>query len=54
MDSKIILGCLLQKFIDLQVSQFADYNEFGFVSLSVSSVTVSRENEASPGKFLYF
>ncbi len=44
MDSKIILGRLLQKFIDLQVSQFADYNEFGFVSLSVSSVTVSREN----------
>ena len=46
MDSKIILGRLLQKFIDLQVSQFGNYNTFGFVRLSGNSIIVSREEGA--------
>ncbi len=46
MDSKIILGRILQKFIDVKVSKYHQYNEFGFVQLSQSSVTVSRETGA--------
>jgi hypothetical protein len=46
MDSKIILGRILQKFIDLKVSKYQDYNEFGFVNLTGTSVLVSRENGA--------
>lgn len=43
MESKIILGRILQRFIDMQNVQVAGYNSFGFVQLKISSVVVSRE-----------
>lgn len=43
MDSKIILGRILQKFIDQGYSQYLTYNQFGFVKHSDSSVVVTRE-----------
>lgn len=44
MDSKILLGRILQRFIDLQIAQVAGYNSFGFIKLNKTSVIVSREN----------
>jgi len=46
MDSKIILGRLLQRFIDEKYAEQEGYNRFGFVQLKNSSVVVSRENGA--------
>lgn len=44
MDSNILLGKILQKFKDLTVSKYADYNSFGYLFEDNGSVTVSREN----------
>lgn len=44
MDSKIILGKILQRFIDAKCAQVESYNRFGFIELKNSSVLVSREN----------
>jgi len=44
MDSKILLGRILQQFIDLQIAQVEGYNSFGFIKLNKTSVIVSREN----------
>ncbi len=46
MDSKIILGRILQKFIDAKYAHVDGYNRFGFIELKRSSVIVSRENGA--------
>jgi hypothetical protein len=43
MDAKILLGCILQKFIDVKVSQYKQYNSFAYISHSNSSLTVGRE-----------
>jgi hypothetical protein len=45
MDSKIILGRILQRFIDTEIAQVAGYNQFGFIKLSKNSVVVSRERD---------
>ena len=44
MDSKIILGRILQRFIDAKHAQVKDYNRFDFIKLKNTSVIVSREN----------
>ena len=44
MDSKIILGRLLQRFIDEKSSQYMDYNKFGLIEVKANSIIVSREN----------
>ena len=43
MEAQIILGRILQKFIDNGFSKYLDYNRFGFIELKNSSVIVSRE-----------
>lgn len=43
MDSRILLGRILKRFIDLEIAQVAGYNQFGFIKLNKSSVVVSRE-----------
>lgn len=43
MDSKILLGRILQRFIDLQIANLAKYNEFGFIKLNKTSILVARE-----------
>ena len=43
MENKIILGRILQRFIDRQVAQVGSYNAFGFVKIKNSSILVSRE-----------
>lgn len=43
MDSKIILGRVLQKLVDEKFAQVEGYNRFGFIELKNSSVIVSRE-----------
>jgi len=44
MDSKILLGKILQKFKDQGFSKYADYNSFGYLAEDNNSITVSREN----------
>lgn len=44
MDSRIVSGRILQKFIDKGFAQVDGYNKFGFVELKNTSVIVSREN----------
>lgn len=46
MDSKIILGRLLQRFIELGSTQYQNLNAFGFIELKSTHVVVSRENGA--------
>ncbi len=42
-DSKILLGRILQKFIDRGFSQVPDYNKFTYISHNSSKVIVGRE-----------
>ncbi len=44
MDSKIILGRILQKFIDKGYSKYQDYNKFGYISHTDNAVKVARED----------
>ena len=44
MDARIILGRILQRFIDTKVSKVEGCNQFGFVELTNSYVMVTREN----------
>jgi hypothetical protein len=43
MDSKILLGKILQRFKDLKISQVEGYKTFGYISETNSSVKVTRE-----------
>ena len=43
MESKIILGRILQKLIDQGYTKYQDYYSFGFVKLNDTSIIVSRE-----------
>ena len=44
MDSKILLGKILQKFIDAKISQVKYYNSFGYIRETNKAVYVTREN----------
>ena len=44
MDSKILLGKILQRFFDKNVSKVENYNSFGYLFETDNSVIVSREN----------
>lgn len=44
MDSKIILGRILQKFIEQGFSKYQDYNLFKFVAVNNKSLVILREN----------
>ncbi|NRT13622.1 hypothetical protein [Flavobacterium sp. 14A] len=44
MDSKILLGKILQRFSDMKSSQIEDYNSFGYIRETNNAVYVSREN----------
>jgi hypothetical protein len=44
MDSKIILGRILQKFVDSEYSQFKNYNRFDFIQLKHESLVLRRAN----------
>jgi hypothetical protein len=46
MQPEIILGRLLQRFIDQKSSQFLDYNRFVFLRFDKTKVYVGRENGA--------
>lgn len=43
MDSKILLGKILQRFFDLKTAKVDNYNSFGYVRETDSSVIVTRE-----------
>ena len=43
MDAQIVLGRILQKFIDLGISKFENYNQFEFISIHKNSIKVTRE-----------
>lgn len=44
MDSKILLGKILQRFSDKKVCQVEGYNSFGYIRETNNSVYVTREN----------
>jgi len=44
MDSKILLGKILQRFNDLKTSEVEGYNSFGYIRETENAVYVSREN----------
>ncbi|MBL4879801.1 MAG: hypothetical protein JKX82_00620 [Oleispira sp.] len=44
MNSKILLGKILQRFCDKRISQVEGYNRFGYLRETHNSVYVSREN----------
>lgn len=44
MESKIVLGRILQRLIDLQFAQVEGYNRFGLIGLESNKIIVSREN----------
>jgi hypothetical protein len=44
MDSKILLGKILQRFSDKKKSQVKGYNSFGYIYETNSAVYVTREN----------
>lgn len=44
MDSKILLGKILQRFYDTKTSQVDGYNAFGYIKHSDTAVYVTREN----------
>ena len=44
MDSKILLGRILQVLIELNVSQYEKYNKFKYVNHCKNNLTVTREN----------
>ncbi len=43
MDSKILLGKILQRFFDRKTTSVAGYNAFGYINETDNSVLVSRE-----------
>lgn len=43
MDSKILLGKILQRFNDTKISKVDDYNSFGYIGETNNSVFVTRE-----------
>ncbi len=43
MDSKILLGKILQRFCDLKLSRVEGYNSFGYIKETNTTVTISRE-----------
>ena len=43
MDSKILLGKILQRFFDKKVSKVENYNSFGYIRETNSAVYVTRE-----------
>lgn len=43
MDSKILLGKILQRFFNKKTSQVIGYNSFGYISETASTVSVTRE-----------
>jgi hypothetical protein len=43
MDSKILLGKILQRFCDQKISQVENYNAFGYIAETKSFVIVTRE-----------
>lgn len=44
MDSKILLGKILQRFKDLGIAQVEGYNSFGYIRETQNSVFVTRES----------
>jgi hypothetical protein len=44
MDSKILLGKILQRFKDKEFSKYLQYNSFGYIRETNNSVLVTREN----------
>jgi len=44
MDSKILLGKILQRFKDMGISHVEGYNSFGYVRETENSVIVTRED----------
>lgn len=44
MDARILLGRILQRFIDLGYSQYAAYHRFGLLRYTTKSVWLSRED----------
>ena len=44
MDSKILLGKILQRFYDNKVCQVEGYNSFGYIKETVNSIYITREN----------
>jgi hypothetical protein len=44
MDSKILLGKILQRFYDLKTAQVEGYNEFNYIKETDNAVYVTREN----------
>lgn len=45
MDSKIVLGKILQRLFDKAISEADGYNSFGFLRETNDSVYVNREND---------
>ena len=43
MDSKILLGKILQRFFDKKISQVENYNSYGYIRETNSAVYVTRE-----------
>ncbi|GGG94127.1 hypothetical protein GCM10007415_31470 [Parapedobacter pyrenivorans] len=43
-DSKILLGKILQRFVDRKIAKVRGYNKFGYVKQTDKQVYVSREN----------
>lgn len=43
MDSKIVLGRIIQILIEKKFSKYKRYSKFGFVNLKKNSVIISRE-----------
>lgn len=48
MDSKILLGKILQRFFDLKIAKIEDYNSFGYIRETINSIIVTREGGAQP------
>ncbi len=46
MDSKILLGKILQRFADQKIAQVEGYNSFGYIRETDNTVFVTRENGA--------
>jgi len=44
MDSKILLGKILQKFKDKKISHVSNYNSFGYIKETDNAVFVTRES----------
>lgn len=43
MDSKILLGKILQRYFDNKIAQVEGYNSFGYIRETENSVIISRE-----------